>query len=428
MPFNPGMKVWIFTLFSVPVLLAADSQQMALSLKAQADFDRVALSAIPPLHDTIGCVQSQAALLPRTLPADAALVQYRLGFCALAGATLSHDPAEFATAAGAFDKAIQAWPARARDKLQTPVPVSSGLRVLAALARMQAGSGDAAYASSRQELTSALEAPACQSNLMSVGRCESVLDLGREWLGYLSLRDGDLDGADRNFPTATAPAWVAWAFGKRAFQLRSYAKAAADFRRAIELWESKRDAAEVSMVERLAPQPDMAAAYTDLGGAQLLAGDPAAAIANLTRAIKENPAEPQPYYLRANAREAAGQVVAALADYNLASRTAFAAAKDLASGEAHLYRGILLYRRKEYARAEDEFSSAMNFEIPPALKSDAESWRYLAAVASGACEASRQLLERSLPRVTPYFPEAEARTLLAGCPALATSAGDREGQ
>ncbi len=422
------MKVWIVTLALVPVLLAGDSQQFALSLKAQSDFDRVALSAIPPLHDTIGCMQSQAALLPVAVPADAALIQYHLGYCALAGATLSHDPAEFRTAAGAFDRAIQAWPARSKDKIQVPVSVSSGLRVLAALARLEAGGGDETYARSRQELAAALEVPACQSNLMSAARCESVLDLGRQWLGYLSLRDGDLDGADKNFQPATAPAWVAWALGKRAFQLRSYPQAAADFRRAVELWESKRDAAEVPVLERLAPPPDIAAAYADLGGAQLLAGDAAAAIASLTRAIRENPEEPRSYFLRARAREAAGQEAGAMADYNLASRTAFAAAKDLASGEAHLYRGILLYRRKEYVRAEDEFSSAMNFEIPAALKADAEAWRHLAAVSSGSCQASRQLLERSLPGVTPYFPEAEARTVLAGCAAVGSAARYRDGQ
>ena len=32
-------------------------------------------------------------------------------------------------------------------------------------------------------------------------------------------------------------------------------------------------------------------------------------------------------------------------------RAAFAASEDLVSGEAHLYRGILLFRRKDYGRA-----------------------------------------------------------------------------
>jgi Tfp pilus assembly protein PilF len=111
----------------------------------------------------------------------------------------------------------------------------------------------------------------------------------------------------------------------------------------------------------------------------------------------------------------AGQPDLALSDYNLASRTAFANAKDLASGEAHLYRGIFLYRRKDYARAEDEFSSALNFEVPAAIRSDAVAWRHLAAVAGGSCATEREFLARSLADVSPYFPKAEARAIVASC-------------
>lgn len=422
------MKVWTLALITLPVLLAADSQQLALSLKAQSDFDRVMLAALPPLHDTIGCVQSQAALLPLSSPAEAPVLQYHRGYCTLAGATLSHDPAEFAAAAAAFDKAIQSWPARFKEKEQAPEPVPSGLRVLAAVAKLQAGGDDATLARARQELASALQAPVCLSNLMAASRCESVVDLGRQWLGYLALQDGDLSGAAANFVPATAPAWAAWVFGKQAFQLKSYAQAASDFQRAVENWDSKRDLDELPVFERLTPRPDMASAYADLGGARLLAGNTAGAIASLNRAIKEDPQMARAYYLRARAKEAAGQPEAALADYNLASRTAFAAAKDLASGEAHLYRGIIFYRRKDYVRAEDEFSSAMNFDIASGLRADAEAWRHMAAVASGACQASRQLLERSLGRVTPYFPQAEAETMLAACPALASQAMAHQGQ
>jgi hypothetical protein len=137
--------------------------------------------------------------------------------------------------------------------------------------------------------------------------------------------------------------------------------------------------------------------------------------------VKADPSNARAIYLRGRARELAGQADAALADYNLASRTAFANATDLASGEAHLYRGILLLRRKDPARAEDEFSSALNFAIPAKMRADAEAWRHMAAVKSGSCTASRGLLEESLARVSPYFPKSEARAALAACSA-ATSA------
>ena len=154
----------------------------------------------------------------------------------------------------------------------------------------------------------------------------------------------------------------------------------------------------------------------------MLAGDPPAAIATLDRAAREDPARARPLYLRARAKEAAGDAAGALTDYNLASRTAFASAKGEASGEAHLYRGIILYRRKDWLRAEEEFSSSLNFAIPPALHADAEAWRYLAAVAGGGCEASRNYLERALESVSPYFPKVEARAAAASC---TTTAGLR---
>ena len=85
--------------------------------------------------------------------------------------------------------------------------------------------------------------------------------------------------------------------------------------------------------------PELSKAYADLGGAELLAGDEAAAIASLNQSAKEDPSDARSLYLRARAKELSGQMEGALADYNLASRNAFAAAKELASGEAHLYRG-----------------------------------------------------------------------------------------
>ena len=115
-----------------------------------------------------------------------------------------------------------------------------------------------------------------------------------------------------------------------------------------------------------------------------------------------------------------GQKEQALGDYNLASRTAFANAKDLVSGEAHLYRGIVLYRRRDFGRAEEEFSSALNFEIPAAIRSDAIAWRRLAAVAGGACVTAREYLAPSLAAASPYFPKEAARAMLASCSADGT--------
>ena len=88
---------------------------------------------------------------------------------------------------------------------------------------------------------------------------------------------------------------------------------------------------------------------------------------------------------------------------------------DLASGEAHLYHGIILYRRQDYARAEEEFASALNFEMTGALRPDARAWRQLAAVAGGSCGTARQSLNLALAAVSPFFPRDEARSLASAC-------------
>ncbi len=209
---------------------------------------------------------------------------------------------------------------------------------------------------------------------------------------------------------------------RRSFDAGSYADAASGYARAIEIWKSIW--VQPSILRALGPHPNVPVALADLGGAQLLAGDPAAAIRTLDISIKADPSDAADERCscrrgRRRARELSGQNDAALADYNLASRTAFAAAQDLASGEAHLYRGILFYRRKDFAHAEDEFSSALNFEVTPSLRQDATAWRHLSAVAGGSCVSAREFLDGSLARVSPFFPKQEARSLAAACGATA---------
>jgi Tfp pilus assembly protein PilF len=187
------------------------------------------------------------------------------------------------------------------------------------------------------------------------------------------------------------------------------------FRRALEAWTRAQNE-PVSVVARLAPRPEIPHVLLRLGSAELLAGDPVAATTTLDAAVKADPTMVRAIFLRARAEELSGKTEQALADYSLASRAAFASARDLASGEAHLYRGIQFYRRKDYSHAEDEFSSALNFDIPSDLVHDAEAWRHMAALASGACGESRRLLEDLLAQCSPYFPKPEARALAAACP------------
>jgi tetratricopeptide (TPR) repeat protein len=166
---------------------------------------------------------------------------------------------------------------------------------------------------------------------------------------------------------------------------------------------------------------NMSDALAELGGAQLLAGDPAGALTTLNQAVRRDSTNARALYFRARAQDAAGRTEAAIADYNLAARNALAKASDAASGEAHLYRGISLYRRKDFTKAEDEFSNALNFEISPAIRADAVAWRRLSAVAGGSCEVGRKYLEEALPSVSPYFPRDEARATMRSCTPISTA-------
>jgi Tfp pilus assembly protein PilF len=265
------------------------------------------------------------------------------------------------------------------------------------------------------ELAAAVDRAACDSAVMAPDSCQSAMQLGSLWLGWIALQRGDLSAAARRFSGATLSGWPQWVEGEEGFRARNYQKAAARFGDAVDAWraEGQRD-----LAQRLNPVADMAAALTSFGEAQLLSGRAPAAIATLDGAVKADSSRARAIYLRARAKEAAGQKEAAMADYNLASRTAFAAAAGRSSGEAHLYQGILLYHRKDWPRAEDEFTDALNFDVPAAMKSDAAAWRHLAAVANGSCGASREYLERSLAAVSPDFPKEDARSALAACGAM----------
>ena len=403
------MRLWLLLACSIAALPAADDQRFTLSLQAQSRFERVERSPAPDLGDTIACTQAQAALFPVALPEELALIHYRKGVCTLAGAGITRSAAEFADAAAEFDKAVEAWLARSRapGKKAPPEPLPSGLRVLAAIARLETGAHP----------TLSLDPPGCSSSLMSPGFCTALTETARQWLGWLALDRNDLDGAARDFSGSAGTGWAEWVAGRQAFQAGQYQEAARQFRQAVDL---ARQGPSASPLGRVSPRPDVASELIELGGAQLLAGDGRAAIASLDEAVKAAPQSARALFLRARARETAGQGEAALADYNLASRTAFANAANLESGEAHLYRGILLYRRKDFTHAENEFASALNFEIPGGLRADAVAWRHLAAVASGSCDASREYLERSLDAASPYFPKAEARRLMGACPTSAS--------
>jgi hypothetical protein len=418
------MNVRVLTLFfatiSATALFAADEARLALVLRAQTDFGRVVLAPAPTLHDTNICIQTQAALIPVATAEEAPIVQFRKGYCTLAASTITKEPNGFLHAAFAFDQAIAAWPARSvfLIKKLAPEPLPSVLPVLASIARLSAGKGDA------KPIAAAVNVRVCNDALTTPQACESILQAGREWLGWTALQRDDIDAAAREFPSAST-AWTSWVAAKRSFRYNLYAEAVADYRRAVAAWDAQFRAASRPLRERLGPPVDLSVAYTELGGAQLLARDAAGALTTLNQAVRHDSTNARALFFRALARDAAGQPDAAIADYNLAARNALAKANDTASGEAHLYRGISFYRRKDFARAEDEFTNALNFEISPGMRADAVAWRRLAVVAAGSCEVGRKYLEEAMPAASPFFPRDEARATMTACAAAPTARGSR---
>jgi len=411
------MRVWIFTLLTAWVLFAADEEHLALMQRSRADFDRVQMMAAPELRDVTTCVQTQASAVPVATTEEAPLVHYRKGYCTLVRATITHEASDFTESAAEFDKSVETWgPAQeaAVKNKHTVETLPSGLRSLAAIARLEAGTDDpATLEHTQRELFAASNQTSCASSVITSAFCQSAVEMGRRWLGWMALQRDDLGEAERDFATAAGTGWREWVAGRKAFTYANYREAAVQYRRAVEVSPKDQPA---SFAERLGPPWNYASRLTDLGAAELLAGDAKDAIVTLDAAAKALPENARILFLRARAKETAGQMDAALADYSLASRTAYASARDLASGEAHLYRGILLYRRKDFQHAEDEFASALNFEIPAGLRPDAVAWRHLSAVASGSCEASRQSLERALAAASPFFPREEARKAMSACP------------
>ncbi len=411
------MKACALVLLATSLLLASDGRQLALVLKAQLDFERVEMSPRPRIPDAEVCMQSQAAALAVSPPEEQSMLHYRKGYCSFAGAAATRDPRQFLAAVTEFDKAMEAWPARTRNsaKHAAPEPVSAGLRVFSAIARLHADTEAALASGASQEIAAALESPSCNSNLMPAAFCAELLGAGAEWLGWVALRGNQLDQAAGHFSVAPGSAWSAWVQGRRDFDHAGYAAAAAQYGNAIDRWKPIWQAEGLTLPQALGPRPQYASALADWGAARLLEGDLAGAILTLDASIQADSANARALFLRARAKELAGRKDAALADYNLASRTAFAAALDLASGEAHLYRGISLFRRRDFARAEEEFASALNFEMTGALRPDARAWRHLAAVAGGSCGDARQSLNLALAAVSPFFPRDEARSLAFAC-------------
>lgn len=411
------MRTLLLALTISAALHAADPQKLALTNAADADFSRVVSNSVPDLPSATKCVQSQAMVAAVAARDQVAEITFRKAYCQLAAATATLDATSFGKAADTVDDAIaDAQAAAAKQKIPETIPPA--WRILASVARLNAG---ASAESEEKQLDAAVSAATSLGNGCGADTqqlCHRVQQLGSAWLGRIAMERGDLQAAARLFSAADAPEWAAWTAGRLAYNAQNFRQAAADYGRAIQMWRAR----PASIDGRLSPKPDMSQMLSDWGGTQLASGDADAALVNLEAAIKLDSGNARAHYLRGIARQRMGRDDASTEDFDLASRAALARRDTAAAAEAHFYRGIVLYRRKEFVRAEEEFSSAMSADIKTEWRTDARAWRYLAAVAQGSCGASRENLSRAEASASPYFPKQQAASVMAACPVTAADA------
>jgi tetratricopeptide (TPR) repeat protein len=411
----------ILVLAALPALAAGDPVQLALVARAQSDFDRVQLSAAPALVDTAACLQSQAAVLAVTAPESVPLIRFRQGFCALTSALLTKDRKSFTDAAQAFEQSIAARELRPRDNRKAPPePETSAVASLAAISRLLAGAPASDFKALDGRLDLARKTASCPATVMPVALCREILAMSAQWQGWIAVRQNQLLDAATFFAPVPSSGWRHWVAGREAFRRRDYREAADAYGRAVETWTQGEKNRTVRIPQALEPQADLASALSDLGGAQIAAGDAHLAVATLDRALRRDPDRPWAFFLRGRARELSGDAGGALADYNLAARTALASSSEQSTGEGRFYRGVWTLRRGDAEGAEAEFSEALNAGPPPNLAADVAAWRALAAVTAGACGASRDKLESAAAAASPFFPRPEARTVMASCGASPT--------
>lgn len=416
------MRVLILTAFLVAgwgaqELRAADERTLALETAAQTSFRGVALRPLPGLAEATECAQAQSMAASVASPDKIATLLFQKGFCEIAAAAASDNRASFDEAAETFDTAIADAQASST-KQKIPTGVSPVWIALASLARIQSG---ASMESQEEALTRAVDAepdPACQSDLAMTAVCRASQQLGNAWLGRIAVARGDLAAAERRFAASSSeggvPQWNRWVAGLQAFRRADYVRASAEEGAAIAAW---RDRKPSTLVEALAPRPELSGALAEWGGSQIAAGDAQAALQTLDQAIKSDATNVTAYYLKAVAEEKLGRGDA-LSGYDAAARAALARSDTAA---AHFYRGIVFFRRKELQRAEGEFESSLNGSPNASWAADARAWRHLTAVVGGACGASRDYLDRALPSVSPFFPKQEARKAMAQCATVPAS-------
>ncbi len=383
------------------------SQNTGFAQKAQHDFERVDGAPVPSIQDALACSQSHQALLATPIIEQRFLTHYRKGYCELFAGVLLHDSGQFRSAAREFAQSIADWPPRLR------AINPQGIRILAAIARLEGGRNAAAGTAELEQAVGAGECP--RTPVMNDEFCHAVVDTARTWLAWLNWQKGQMDEAARWVrPLPETPLGL-WMAGEESRRQKKHAEALAAFEKAIKAWSAAQASAAPDVITLLGPKPDLARLRLQVGQTLMELDKWEAAISSFDATLKSDRNNSQALYLRAQAKEKLGLIEPALADYGTAA--AAARANDDASwsyGEAYFRRGLLYYRARKYAQAQSEFSTAQSGKPGNVSANTLTAWRVMAEVAGGSCETADGLAGAARA-AGDDFPKPEAAALVMSC-------------
>jgi tetratricopeptide (TPR) repeat protein len=385
----------------------ASQQGLGFAQKAQQDFDRVDSAPIPSIQDALACSQSHQALLATPLVEQRFLAHYRKGYCELFAGVLLHDSGQFRSAATEFGQSIADWPPRLR------AINPQGVRILAAIARLEGGRNAGAGTAELEQAMGAGECP--RTPVMNDEFCHAVVDTGRTWLAWLNWQKGQMDEAARWVRPLQDTPWGLWMAGEEAQRQKKHAEGLAAFEKAIKGWSAAEASANPDVITLLGPKPDLGRLSLQVGQTLMDLEKWEAAISSFDATLKSDRNNSQALYLRAQAKEKLGLIEPALTDYGTAA--AAARANDDTSwryGEAYFRRGLLYYRARKYDLAQSEFSTAQSGKPGSVNPNTLTAWRVMAEVAGGACEAADGLATAARAAADD-FPKPEATALVMSC-------------
>src|SRR5262245_60161383 len=177
----------------------------------------------------MSCAQSNAAAVAVVRAEEKYLPYYRKGYCELFGALVSGNADAFQAAAKDFTEAIANWP----KKMGVTPP--SGLRALAAIARIEQGRAADSYPDTQRDLESITDNANCQlTPVMSVAFCNALVDTARAWQGWVAWRRNEFDHAAQVLEPASGSVMSLWISGRLAQDQKRLDEAAALYQKALQ--------------------------------------------------------------------------------------------------------------------------------------------------------------------------------------------------